>query len=166
MNDLMRAAHNTPCLPTWWRCISKWHIKKLLAAMFKIFHESPSRRVDLKNMTGCGENDYPLKFCVHRWIENEVAAGRGQVVWPKLVEVVRYWQALQKSKQPGQGKPDGKTTYQRLASSCFDVPVALRLAFLEEVAKKLNKFFDDSRHIHYGTFHCWHYRGDFEGFLW
>ena len=54
MNDLMRAAHNTPYLPTMQRDISKWHIKKLLAAMFKIFHESPSRKADLKNVTGCG----------------------------------------------------------------------------------------------------------------
>ena len=38
---------------------SKWHIKKLFAVMFKIFYESPSRRTDFENVTGCGENDYP-----------------------------------------------------------------------------------------------------------
>ena len=85
---------------------SKWHIKKLLVAMFKIFHESPSRRADFENVTGCGENDYPLQFSAHRWIEDEVVARRAQVVWPKLVEVLRYWQSLPKSKQPGQGKPE------------------------------------------------------------
>ena len=88
---------------------SKWHIKKLLAAMFQIFHESPARTADFENVIGCCENDYPL--------ENEVRGRRAQVVWPKLVEAVRYWQSLLKSKQPGQGKPDGNKSYQRLASS-------------------------------------------------
>ena len=35
---------------------SKWHIKKFLAAIFNIIHEFPSRRADLKNVTGYGEN--------------------------------------------------------------------------------------------------------------
>ena len=88
---------------------SKWHIKKLLAVMFQIFHESLARTADFENVTGCCENDYPL--------ENEVGGRRAQVVWPKLVEAVRYWQSLLKSKQPGQGKPDGNKSYQHLASS-------------------------------------------------
>ena len=69
---------------------SQWHIKKLLVAMFKIFHESPSRRADFGNVTGCGKNDYPLQFWAHRWIENEVVARGAQVVWSKLIGVVRY----------------------------------------------------------------------------
>ena len=55
---------------------SKWHIKKLLAAMFKIFHESPSRRAGFENVIGCGENDYPLQLCAHCWIENEIVVWR------------------------------------------------------------------------------------------
>ena len=62
------------------------------------------------------------------------------MVWPKLIEVVRYWHSLPKRKQPGQGKPDGNKSYQRLASSCLDPLVPLKLAFFEKVAKKLNKF--------------------------
>ena len=73
-------------------------------------------------------------------LENEVVARRTEVVWPKLVEDVRYWQSLPKSKQPGQGKSDSKKSYQHLASSCSDALVPLRLAFFEEVGKKLNKF--------------------------
>ena len=96
---------------------SKWHIKKCLAAVLKIFHEFPSRRADFENVTDCGENDYPLQFCVHCWIENEVVARRAQVVWSKLVDVVRYWQSLPKSKQPGWGKPDGNKSYQHLATT-------------------------------------------------
>ena len=143
MNDLISIGtcgglHTIHCAFQHGKEVSKWHIKKILAVMFKIFHESPLRRAE--NVTGCGENDYPLQFCTHRWIENEVVVRRAQVVWPKLVEVVRYWQSYPKRKQPGQGKPDGNKSYQHLASSCSDALVSLRLAFFEEVAKKLNKF--------------------------
>ena len=61
-------------------------------------------------------------------------------MWPKLVEVVRYWHSLPKSKQPGQGNPDGNNSYQSIASSYSDALVPLRLVFIEEVAKRLNKF--------------------------
>ena len=33
---------------------SKWHIKKLLAAIFKIFYESPSGKADFENVNGYG----------------------------------------------------------------------------------------------------------------
>ena len=119
---------------------SKWHITKPLAAMFKIFHECPSKKADFENVTSCDENNSPLQFCAHRWIENEVVTRRAQVVWPRLVEVVIYWQSLPKSKQQGQDKPDGNKSYQSLANSCSNALILLRLAFFEEIAKKLNKF--------------------------
>ena len=62
------------------------------------------------------------------------------MIWPKLVEFVRYWQSLPKTKQPGQGKPEGSKSHQCLASSFSDALLPLRLAFFEEVAKKLIKF--------------------------
>ena len=58
------------------------------------FSLAPTRRADFENVIGCGENDYPLQFCAHQWIENEVVVRRAQVVWPKKVEVARYWQSL------------------------------------------------------------------------
>ena len=35
---------------------STWHVKQL----FKIFHESPSRRADYENISSAGESEYPL----------------------------------------------------------------------------------------------------------
>ena len=131
--------------------------RNFLLSMFKIFHEFPSRRADFENETVCGKNDCPLQFCAHRWIENEVVLRRAQVVWLKLVKVVRYWQSLPKSKQPGQGKTDSNKSYQRLPSSCSDALVHLNLAFFEEVAKKLNKFllrFQANSPTHPLTFPC------------
>ena len=42
-----------------------WDIKKLLSAMYNIFHESPSRRADNRNLTSASFTDNPLKFCSH-----------------------------------------------------------------------------------------------------
>ena len=72
MNDLTSietwGLHTIHCAFQFGEEASKWHIKKLLATMFKIFHESPSRRADFKNVTDCSENDYPLQPSAHRWI--------------------------------------------------------------------------------------------------
>ena len=70
MNDLIIIGtcglHTIHCAFQLGKEVAKWHINRLLAAMFKIFHESPSRRAVFENVTGCGENDYPLQFCAHR----------------------------------------------------------------------------------------------------
>ena len=120
---------------------STWDMKKLLGAMFKLFDESPSRRADYERVTSAeNESDFPLRFCSHRWVENEIVARRAQVIWPKIVEVVKYWKTLPKSKQPGQGKPEINKSYQTLLKNYTDPMVLLRLTFFEEVSRKLNKF--------------------------
>ena len=43
------------------------------------------------------QSDYSLLFCSHRWVENERVAKKAKLVWPKVVEVVKYWQSLPKS---------------------------------------------------------------------
>ena len=71
---------------------------------------------------------------------NEVVAKQTQKAWPKVREVVEYWQPLLKSKQPGQGNPENYKSFQELLSCNNDDLVPLKFAFLEEFAKKLNKF--------------------------
>ena len=119
-----------------------WDMKKLLGAMFKLFDESPSRRADYERVTSAeNESDFPRRFCSHRWVENEIVAKRAQVIWPKIVEVSKYWKTLPKSKQqPGQGKQEKNKSYQTLLENYTDPMVLLRLAFFEEVSRKLNKF--------------------------
>ena len=53
---------------------SGWRIKKVLSSMYKIFDKSPSRRADFEKLTDSILSDYPLKFCVHKWVENEPVA--------------------------------------------------------------------------------------------
>ena len=40
-------------------------INKLLSAMYKIFHESPSHQADYEKLTSALLADYPLKCCSH-----------------------------------------------------------------------------------------------------
>ena len=117
-----------------------WNVKKLLSSMFKIFHESPSRRADYEVLTEAQNSDYPLQFCGHRWVENENVAKRAIDVWPKVVTVVDYWKGLVKSKQPGQGKPGQNTSYDQLCLSYKDDLVPLKIQFFEEIARSLNAF--------------------------
>lgn len=111
-----------------------------LKAMNKIFHESPSRRADYEKLTLASEQEYPLQFCSTRWIENERVAKRAQLVWPKVVEIVGFWKGLQKSKQPGQGKPGANKSYDTLLKYQNDVLVPLKLQFFQEVANHMNSF--------------------------
>ena len=73
-------------------------------------------------------------------VENEIVARRAEVIWPKIVEVVKYWKTLPKSKQHRQGNPKKNKSYQTLLKNYTDPMVLLRLAFFEEVSRKLNKF--------------------------
>ena len=63
--------------------------RKFLLRCSRFFMSPLHEALNFENVTGCGKNDYPLQFCAHCWIENEVVARRAQVVWPKLVEVLR-----------------------------------------------------------------------------
>ena len=42
----------------------------LLQSMYKIFEEEPKRREKYEESTLAKTSDYPLQFCLHRWVEN------------------------------------------------------------------------------------------------
>ena len=106
---------------------SQWNLKKIFNAVLKIFLKSPSRRADYEKITGAESNDYP-QFCANCWAEIVIVTKQAQKAWPKVMEVVEYWQSLSKLKQPRQGKPENS------------IEVPLKFAFFEEIARKLGKF--------------------------
>ena len=115
-------------------------MKKLLSSLYKIFHESPSRRADYELITEASENDYPLPFCAHRWVENERVAKKARAMWDKIPVIVDYWKTLPKAKQPGQCKLGANTSYDHLCVAHTDVLIPVKLLFFEEVAKSLHAF--------------------------
>ena len=108
--------------------------------MFKIFHESPFRRTDYEFLTKALKFDNPLKFCSHRWVENEDVAKRAKAVWDKIVAITEFWVGLPKSKQPGLGQRGKNSSYDHFGNCYKDPLVPVKLRFFEEISKSLNKF--------------------------
>ena len=105
---------------------SDWQLKKLMSSISKIFHEAPGRCADYKTVTDATENDYPMQFITHRWVENDVVAKKARVIWSKIIEVVSYSQQLPKKKQPGLGKPGANTSYDHFCKAVKDCLVPVR----------------------------------------
>ena len=61
---------------------SGWEMEQFLSAAHTLFHDSPARLEDYFSTTGA--TMLPLKFCKHRWLENESAASRAQELLPAL----------------------------------------------------------------------------------
>jgi len=98
---------------------SGWKMKKLMSSLHKIFHEAPSRRADYMAHTVSVEKDFPMQFVGHRWVENAPVAKKAREIWPKIVEIVKYWKPLPKSKQPGCGKVGNNTSYNTSYDNVF-----------------------------------------------
>ena len=118
---------------------SSWKLKELLSTMYKIFDENPSRWADYESLTSATDKDYALKFCSHRWIENELVARRAQKIWCKYVEIIEFWRGLPKSRQPGKGKGQNKS-FDRLIEHQKDVLVPLKLQFFCRSCKAITAF--------------------------
>lgn len=54
--------------------ITKWKLNEVLAAIYRIFKNSPARCADFISTTQ--SNLFPLKFCQVRWVENVKVAER------------------------------------------------------------------------------------------
>ena len=63
-------------------------LNKLLQSMYKIFEEAPKRREKCEEITLAKTSDYPLQFCSHHWIKNEIVMKRAVEIWPIMVEIV------------------------------------------------------------------------------
>ena len=57
-----------------------------------------------------------------------------------IIEVVRFWNTLPKSKQTGKGKTGQNTSFDSLAKAVDDATIPLKLRLFEEIAMSLNNF--------------------------
>ena len=57
-----------------------------------------------------------------------------------MVEIIRFWKGLSKSNQPGKGVPGANTSFDHLKKAIDDPLIPVKLAFLPEIASKLNSF--------------------------
>lgn len=69
---------------------SKWGLDVLLSSLSMLFDNSPARREDFTVITG--QSTFPLKFVVHRWVENVSVIERALLLWSdirKYIEAAR-----------------------------------------------------------------------------
>ena len=110
-----------------------WDLKSFLWALHRIFHETPARLEEFTAITGT--TVFPMKFCVHRWIENARVASRALLV---LGHVRKYVDTI--TKYPKKyNVPDGKA-FTTVKSGCADSLMPARLMFFESVARQFDQF--------------------------
>ena len=79
---------------------SSSHLKEVMKAMWKLFHDSPARRDEFIKVNGSAE--FAHNFCPTRWTENQPVAEKALKLWEKYIEIIEYF-----IKTP---KPNQKTT--------------------------------------------------------
>ena len=60
------------------------------------------------------------------------------LIWPKIIEVVRFRKGLPISKQPGKGKIGQNTSFDSLAKAVDDPTIPSKLRFFEKISMSLN----------------------------
>lgn len=72
-------------------CFSAWSLEKVLSSMYRLFKDAPARREDYMTVNGLttgADSNFPLKFCGHRWLENEPVLTRALEVWDRVIKYV------------------------------------------------------------------------------
>ena len=64
-----------------------WQMGKILRSLGYLFKDSPARREELNNITGCQE--FPLLFCSTRWIEDIDVGERAIVIWKPITKYIK-----------------------------------------------------------------------------
>ena len=118
---------------------SGWNMKKLMSSLHNLYEELPSC-ANYNNITESNDKEFPMLFVSQRWMENEPVAKKIREISPKIVENVKYWKLLPKSKHPVYGKAGNNISYDHLVASINDPIIPVKMIFCEEVAKKLNEF--------------------------
>ena len=93
-----------------------------LKSFFKHFKDSPARRVDYIDFTGC--NQFPKKFCSVRWVENVEVCERAQEVFKHIK------QYISKAK-----KLPNTFTLKTVKEACADPLAEAKIAFFCSEAK-------------------------------
>ena len=101
--------------------------------MWKLFNDSPARR-DLYIQLNTSDV-FPLMFCQTRWVEDEPVAIRAIGVWENIVNVIKHFQTLCKSKQPANNK-----SYATLVTHHTDVFMKVKLQFFVDVASIMSSY--------------------------
>ena len=110
-----------------------WHLKKVLKALFNLFHDSPARR-DVYIRINCSST-FAERFCPTRWVENEPVADRAIHVWDNVVTVDDHYETLTVSKRPQNNK-----SYETLVCHKNDIVMKVKFCIFRDLAHRLNVY--------------------------
>ena len=89
---------------------TEWKIEQVLRALWYLFHDSPARRDDFKEVTGT--TVFTCKFCATRWIEDSRVAERALEIWPNIEKYIKH---LLKEPRASNQKVPPISQYRKLA---------------------------------------------------
>ena len=110
-----------------------YQLENILKSMQKLFNYSPSRR-DLYiklNQT----DEFPLMFCMTRWVEDALVASHAMAVWKNVVKVVQHYQSQSKLNQP-----NDNILYNHLVKYRADLLIPVKFQFFKDVADMLSPY--------------------------
>lgn len=110
---------------------SGWNIESLLTSIYYLFKDSPARREDI--IQTCNIDKLPLKFCCHRWLENESVAKRAIEIWPDLLKYIEKVETKKLSKP-------SCNSYKVLLEHSKDKLIIAKLEFFKLVSSLLEPF--------------------------
>ena len=110
---------------------SKWLIEKILRAMYKFLHNSPTIRAEYIRFSVSGL--FPEKFCTTWWVENEIVANRAIEFWSYIVKLIKLFLAKAPSRQP-----KDILSYKNSMEQHLNPLVIVYLHLFRDVAARLN----------------------------
>lgn len=108
----------------------EWNIVAFLRALHNLFHNVPARRADFIHFSGSQE--FPLKFCAVRWIENQRVAERAMRMTPFVQKYIREVEA--NKKQPS------CDSYKTVRECLKDPFLQAKLGFFQSLASEVEPF--------------------------
>ena len=111
---------------------TEWKVEGVLRSLWYLFHDSPARRDDFKQVTGT--TVFPLQFCATRWIEDSRVAERALEIWPNIEKYIKHLLMQPKSKQPM------SASYSTIKEASKDVLVPAKLQVFLYISKVLKPF--------------------------
>ena len=108
-----------------------WDIETLLTSAYRLFKDSPARREDFSSIST--NHLFPLKFVVHRWVENVRVLERFLEVLPDLRKYTLF--VMEKKLSDPHTK-----SFDTVKSGCQDFLAEAKLNFALTLAKQVQPF--------------------------
>ena len=108
-----------------------WDIETLLTSAYRLFKDSPARREDFSSIST--NHLFPLKFVVHRWVENVRVLERFLEVLPDLRKYTLF--VMEKKLSDPHTK-----SFDTVKSGCQDLLAEAKLNFALTLAKQVQPF--------------------------